>query len=157
MGESHPQLDVKPCRLPGIQLPTCGDVARRLMMLRLQKRDEKTLDTNCLSIKNYIAQLADVLRIWKRAPVPTRCRHHVEMARQLWAKGDNICKIGKSRRATLGATAAAAMMPLASSLQLPAMMALMDSSDATIIGAIASAMMPLASSLHQLRHPSGTF
>ena len=90
------------------------------MMLRLQKMEEKkTLNINRLSIKNYITQVEDeVLSIWKRAPVPTRCRHHViEMARQLRAKGDNICKSGKSKRGTLGAAAAAAMMPLALSLQ----------------------------------------
>ena len=54
----------------------------------------------------------EVLSIWERASVPTRRRHHViEMARQLWAKGDNICKSGNLKRATIGATAAAAMMP----------------------------------------------
>ena len=40
MGESNNQLGVKPCRLPGIQLPTSGDVGR-LMMLRLHKMEEK--------------------------------------------------------------------------------------------------------------------
>ena len=65
------------------------------MMLRLHKMGEKkTLVIKCLSIKNYITQVAnEVFRIWKRAPVPTRFRHHViEMARQLWAKGGNIRK-----------------------------------------------------------------
>ena len=118
------------------------------MMLRLQKMEEqkKTLNINRLSIKNYIIRVADeVPRICKRTPVPMRCRHHViEMARQLRAKGDNICKSGKSKRARMGAAAAAAMIPA---------MALMG--DATM-GAIASAMMPLASSLQQLRHLPGT-
>ena len=119
-GWSHPQLGVKPCRLPGSQLLTCVDVVGGVMMLRLQNMEEqKTLNINHLSIKNYITRVADeVPRIWKRAPVPMRCRHHViEMARQLRAKGDNICKSGKSKRATMGAAAAAAMMPMALSLQ----------------------------------------
>ena len=34
----------------------------------------------------------------------------IERARQLCAKEDNICKSGKSKRATMGAPAAAAMM-----------------------------------------------
>ena len=74
------------------------------------------MNINRLSIKNYIIQVADeVLRIWKKAPVPTRCRHHViEMARLMWAKEVNICESGKSKRATLDAAAAATMMPLAS-------------------------------------------
>ena len=42
MGESHHQLGVKPCRPPGMQLPTSGDVGR-LMMLRLHKMEEKKL------------------------------------------------------------------------------------------------------------------
>ena len=60
-----------------------------------------------------ITEVADeVLSTWERASVPTRYRHHViEMARQLWPEGDNICKSGKSKRATIGAAAAAAMMP----------------------------------------------
>ena len=41
MGESFPQLGVKPCRLPGSQLPTGVDVVGRVMMLRLQKTEEK--------------------------------------------------------------------------------------------------------------------
>ena len=63
---------------------------------------KKTMNINSLSIKNYITQMADeVLRIWKRAPVPTRYRHHViEMARLMWAKGVNICESGKSMGAT---------------------------------------------------------
>ena len=54
----------------------------------------------------------EVLSSWERASVPTIYRHDaIEMARQLWAKGDNICKSDKSKRATMGAAAAAAMMP----------------------------------------------
>ena len=30
MGEPYPQLSVKPCRLPGSQLPTCVDVVGRV-------------------------------------------------------------------------------------------------------------------------------
>ena len=61
--------------------------------------EEKTLDSNRLYVKSYITQMADeVIRIWKRAPVPTRCRYHViEMARLLWAKGDSICKSWESK------------------------------------------------------------
>ena len=83
------------------------------MMLRLQKIEEKNLDINRVSTKDCITQVADeVLSIWERASVPTRYRHDaIEMARQLWAKGDNICKSGKSKGATIGAAAAAAMMP----------------------------------------------
>ena len=101
MAESHPHLGVKPCRLLGIQLPTSGDVVGRVMMLRLQKMEEKTPDFSRLSIKDCITQGADeVLSIWKRAPVPTRCRYHViEMTRQLWANGDNMCNSWESKRA----------------------------------------------------------
>ena len=53
----------------------------------------------------------EVLNIWERVSVPARYRHDViEMARLLWAKGDNICKSGKSKRDTIGAAAAAEMM-----------------------------------------------
>ena len=54
-----------------------------------------------MCIKNYITQMTDeILSIWERAPFATRCRHHmIEMARQLWAKKDNIRKSGKSKRA----------------------------------------------------------
>ena len=49
-----------------------------------------------ITINNYITQVADeVLRIWKRAPVPTRCRHHVvEIARQLGPKRTTYIKVG---------------------------------------------------------------
>ena len=69
-------------------------------------------DTNRISIKDCITQVADeVLSIWERPSVPTRYRHHVnEMARQLWAKGDNLCKSDKSKRSTIGAAAAAASL-----------------------------------------------
>ena len=88
------------CRGPGDDVP-------------ITKDGRKTLDINRVSTKDCITQVADeVPSIWERASVPTRRRHHViEMARQLWAKGDNICKSGKSKRATIGAAAAAAMMP----------------------------------------------
>ena len=52
----------------------------------------------------------EVLSIWERASVLTRRSNHViEMARQWWAKRDNICKSGNLKRATIGAAAAAAM------------------------------------------------
>ena len=51
------------------------------------------MDINRVSTKDCITQVGDeVLSIWERASVLTRYRHHViEMARQLWAKGDNVC------------------------------------------------------------------
>ena len=62
-GVSYPQLSVKPCRLPGSQLPTClgtGDDAP------ITKDGRKTLYINRVSIKDFVIQVADeVLRSGK--------------------------------------------------------------------------------------------
>ena len=74
---------------------------------------EKTLDINRESVKDCITQVTDeVLSIWERESVPMRYRHHaIEMVRQLWAKGGNKRESGELKRTTMGAEAAAAMMP----------------------------------------------
>ena len=112
-GDPHPQLGIKPCRLPGSQLPTCGDVIGRVMMLRLEEMEEKSLDVNNVPVAKCMQKVTDeVLGIWEKASVPTRSRHHVlEMVRQLWEKKGNIRKSAKSKRAASGTAAAAAVVP----------------------------------------------
>ena len=72
MKELHLQFDLTPRRSLGSQLPTNADVVIRLLMIRVEKMEEHSVDerhvpmTKCMTLV-----VQEILELWDRASLPT--------------------------------------------------------------------------------------
>ena len=73
MKDPHLQFGLTPRRLPGSQLSTNADVVSRLLMIRVEKKEEHSIDERQVPMKKYMALVAqETLVLWDRASLPTR-------------------------------------------------------------------------------------
>lgn len=101
MNERHRQFGIKPCRLPESQLPTNGDVIGRLLMVRVEVMEERSItEERRVPMDHCIKQVTrEVLSLWQRASLPTRSDQCVlKEVRKLWMKKENERKLGKKVR-----------------------------------------------------------
>ena len=97
MNEPHRQFGIKPRPLPEYQLPTNGDVIRRLLMVRIEVMEERSLtDERRVPIEPCLKKVTnEILTLWHRASLPTRSDQCVvKEVRKLWMKKENKRKVG---------------------------------------------------------------
>ena len=87
MNEPHRQFGIKPKRLPEEQLPTNGDVIGRLLMVRIEMMEERSVtDERKAPIEPCLKKVTnETLALWHKASLPTRSDQSVlKDVRKLW-------------------------------------------------------------------------